>query len=389
MLLSHKPQNHIIMFVSNFRIKLLSVLILISFAATSYSQDVNRVSLGDYEREINRKVLHIPDIPGYVTLKGDFHMHTMMSDGHVWPEYRIREAWKEGLDVIAITDHIEYLPHKDYLKSDHNSAFEIAKSRAEEMNILLVRGSEITRSMPPGHLNAIFLEDSNPLEKEEPMDAIKAAADQGAFIFWNHPGWASQQPDTTIWWDIHTTLLENGWLHGVEVINGGEWYPVAMNWCKDKNLTVMANSDVHDAMDYKYDFSLPNSHRPMTLVFSNDRSLDGIKEALFSHRTVGFTGTQLMGAEDLIIGLFTESVKIHPPYHTTERRGRSTVYRELENISDLTFVLEKADGNGSSRKIELKPHSMTILTIADGDEMQYKLVNCWTGSSDHPVIQFE
>ena len=35
----------------------------------------------------------IPDIPGYVTLKCDFHMHTVFSDGNVWPPIRTEEAW--------------------------------------------------------------------------------------------------------------------------------------------------------------------------------------------------------------------------------------------------------------------------------------------------------
>ena len=38
----------------------------------------------------------LPDIPGYITLKGDFHMHTPFSDGTVWPDgqgYGSLERW--------------------------------------------------------------------------------------------------------------------------------------------------------------------------------------------------------------------------------------------------------------------------------------------------------
>jgi hypothetical protein len=365
-------------------------LLVLAASANTIAQNVNRVSLNDYERTRDRKVIHIPDLPGYVTLKGDFHMHSIFSDGHVWPEFRVAEAWKEGLDVIAITDHIEYLPHGDYTLGDHNVAFEIARSAAEEMNIILIRSAEITRSMPPGHLNALFLEDANLLDKEDPMAAIEAAADQGAFIFWNHPGWASQQPDTTKWWDLHTTLLENGWMHGVEVANGGEWYPIAMDWCMEKPLTALANSDVHTPIDYDYDLSLAHSHRPMTLIIAKDRSEEGVKEALFSRRTIGFTGEQLMGPEDLIVGLFNESVKIHPTFQTTERGSRSRISRELENPTDLTFILEEEGESAQGRRIELRPHSMVILRYnSDRQELRYRLVNCWTGSDDHPVVEFD
>ena len=40
--------------------------------------------------------IDIPDIPGYITMKCDFHMHTVFSDGSVWPQIRAEEAWREG-----------------------------------------------------------------------------------------------------------------------------------------------------------------------------------------------------------------------------------------------------------------------------------------------------
>lgn len=54
-----------------------------------------------------RKEVKIPDLPGYKTLKGDFHVHTVYSDGRVWPDIRIQEAWHDGLDVIALTDQYQ------------------------------------------------------------------------------------------------------------------------------------------------------------------------------------------------------------------------------------------------------------------------------------------
>ncbi len=50
---------------------------------------------------------------------------------------------------------------------------------AENLNILLIRGAEITRKMPPGHLNALFLDDNNLLEDEDPMRQIEAAVKAG------------------------------------------------------------------------------------------------------------------------------------------------------------------------------------------------------------------
>ncbi len=184
-----------------------------------------------------RDTIRIPDIPGYVNLKYDPHMHTVFSDGRVWPTIRVDEAWREGLDAISITDHIECRPFCNDVVSDHNRAYEIARPTAQQLNILLIHGTEITRSMPPGHFNAVFLKDANPVDVEDWRDALRAAKEQDVFIFWNHPGWARQQPDTTLWFEEHTWLLENGMLHGIEVVNGRSYYPEAHRWCLEKNLT--------------------------------------------------------------------------------------------------------------------------------------------------------
>lgn len=72
-----------------------------------------------------RHEIQFPDPPGYQTLKCDLHMHTVFSDGNVWPTIRIDEAWRQGLDVISITDHIEYQPHQDDIPTNHNRPYEL------------------------------------------------------------------------------------------------------------------------------------------------------------------------------------------------------------------------------------------------------------------------
>jgi len=137
----------------------------------------------------SKGTINFPDIPGCKTLKCDLHMHTVFSDGQVWPTVRVDEAFRLGLDAISITDHIEYQPHGNDIPTNHNRPYEIALQSAKEKNILLVKGTEITRSTPPGHFNAIFLEDVNPVDTKDLLEATKAAQAQGAFIFWNHPDW--------------------------------------------------------------------------------------------------------------------------------------------------------------------------------------------------------
>ena len=52
--------------------------------------------------------LQYPNIDGFITLKTDLHQHTVFSDGEVWPSIRVNEALRENLDVISLTEHLEY-----------------------------------------------------------------------------------------------------------------------------------------------------------------------------------------------------------------------------------------------------------------------------------------
>ena len=68
-----------------------------------------------------------PNLDGYITLLADLHQHTVFSDGNVWPATRVEEAAREGLDVISLTDHIEYTPHKQDIPVDYSRAYKVAK----------------------------------------------------------------------------------------------------------------------------------------------------------------------------------------------------------------------------------------------------------------------
>lgn len=344
----------------------------------------------------SRKIIHIPDIPGFNTLKCDFHIHTVFSDGTVWPTVRVEEAWREGLDAISITDHIEYRPHSKDVVSDHNRSFEIAEPLAKSLNILLIRGAEITRSMPPGHLNALFIRNANLLEREDVFDAVREARDQGAFILWNHPGWRAQQPDTTLWWDEHTRLLESDLMHGIEVFNFDEHYPEAIDWARKKQLTVFANTDIHAPIGMTYDIG--NNHRPMTLVFARSRTEGGIREALFSRRTVAWFNNTLVGRANLLEPLFFASLKIiNMPGRL---RMGETKKIQIKNNSDVPYELELVQpgvGFDAPETIELKPHHITLLELSGNSEQvagmnelkaYYKVKNMMVSSTENLVVTF-
>lgn len=290
----------------------------------------------------NRSELIFPDIPGYMTLKCDFHVHSCFSDGYVWPSERVTEAWMEGLDAIAITDHIEYRPHAKYISSDLNASWEIARKQAEKYNVILIRGAEITRNMPPGHFNAIFLSDVNPIAQEKFIDAIEAAVKQDAFIFWNHPGWRQGAADTPYWYPVHKELLQKGYMHGIEVVNWDYYYPEAFAYALDSGLTMMGNSDIHGSSS-EMRLQDPNWHRPVTLVFATSRTTEAVREALKAGRTAVWQKSQLFAREEFAAPLVSGALQVVTPVVPMGESGKGSLV--LRNNSDLELRLTPVKGD--------------------------------------------
>jgi hypothetical protein len=306
-----------------------------------------------------RKIINLPDLPGYITLKCDFHMHTVFSDGNVWPTIRVGEAYRDGLDAIAITDHIEYSPKKDYIPIDHNAAWKIAEPVAKEYNIILVHGTEITRKMPPGHFNALFIDDASLLDVDSAMDAFAAAIKQGAFLQWNHPGWKAQEPDgIPKLYPIHKDLISRGWLHGIEFFNDNEYYPLVLTFCKKYNLAVMANSDTHGIISETY--TEPEyTNRPMTLVFATERSSDALKEAMFKGRTLAYFKDILAGKEEYARPFFYQCISVKKPFLQDDKN----IYFEIANNSDIPFYLVNGKPD-APQYVTLAANSITRVAVS-------------------------
>jgi len=280
---------------------------------------LKQMKLLNYRYNIN-----IPDILGYQTLKCDFHMHTVFSDGQVWPSMRVIEAWNDGLDAIAITDHIENKKHKDVLQIDLNKSGEIACEKGKEIGILVIRGAEITRKKPLGHINALFLQDVSKLEVPDEMDAVNEAVRQGAYLIWNHPGWPN---DSSTMYPVHKELISQKKIRGAEVFNGSESYPKVLDWCDEYGIAYFANTDLHYASANSYREKL---QRPMTLVFAKGRSVEDIREALFDGRTLAFYCNNLAGKEEYLKEMVKNSLSIKIVNAEKE-------IIEISNRSDITY----------------------------------------------------
>ncbi|PKO98292.1 MAG: histidinol-phosphatase [Bacteroidetes bacterium HGW-Bacteroidetes-8] len=266
----------------------------------------NKVTYPEYSA-VYRANFTFPQVNGYKVVVCDFHTHTMFSDGLVWPTLRVAEAWTGGLDALSITDHIEYRPYRKYTNNDHNTSYEIALSAARNSGLILIRGTEITRTQKTlGHYNALFIKDANPIAVEDPKASIVAAKNQGGFIIWNHPGWAV---DTTYIKEFQADLFKDKLIDGIEVFNNSEFYPRVVSWAVDMGLTMIATSDVHGNVE-SGTLLEKGFKRPVTLVLAKEKSAEGIREALDNRRTVAWFQNMLAAHEDVAKQFVTANISV-------------------------------------------------------------------------------
>ena len=284
---------------------------------------------------------------GKYFISSDLHIHTVFSDGLVWPTVRVDEALRDSLDLISLTEHIEYQPWRvDIPHKNKNRSFQIASGYIRKQPLAIVHGTEITKDMPPGHFNAIFIDDANKFfdDKKNPLEfenAIKEANNQGAFVFWNHPMWESHRRDGIARLEpIHKKIIKQNHLHGIEVVNMFTFSEEAMQIALDNNLTIMGTSDVHVLIDWDFKNKRESFHRPITFIMSENRTIQSTKDALFK-------GNTFIWYHDLIIGK-EENLKI--------------VAEENFSINSLGYKFDFFDSK-TILKLELINHSVAPLKI--------------------------
>lgn len=328
----------------------------------------------------------IPEIPGYTTLKCDFHLHTVFSDGSVWPNLRVNEAVRDGLDVIAMTDHIDYEGLPEFIDKDYNKPYEIAKKAAEGKELIVINGGEISPRVSPYHNNAIFLKDVNKLpidymketkkkfvmketiKKEELVAPFLEAQRQDAFVFYNHPGYSWwDKKDTAIFTNLHKELFDKGIIKGVEVVNG-RYNIIAHRIAEEYNLTMFGNSDAHGDVYYTY----RNSHRPMTLVFAKEKSEEGVKEALLARRTAVYVDDFIIARQPEAEAFFKASLEIE--YKRRDRNGEPILEITVLNNSEIPYSVRIRSG------YEVENYPLGQLVLTPSEPVKFILKELW----DHP-----
>ena len=304
----------------------------------------NEPKHGSYEDHGTNRKMEFPDAPdGSRILSADLHTHSVFSDGHVWPSIRVEEADLDGLDALALTEHLEHQPKAaDIPHPDRNRSYQVALREAAASKIaavMLINGAEISRGMPPGHVNAVFLDDANKLRVDDAEAAVLAANDQGAFVFWNHPNWLPQAPDGVARiLPFHQKLIRAGKLHGVEVANGtlDAYSEHALGIALEYNLTILGTSDIHGLIDWTHNGG-NGGHRPLTLVLAKDRSTSALKQALFAGRTVAWINDDLIGRSENVDQVFRSCVTISPKAYLAKS---SVLEISLVKNCPLAFTLK-------------------------------------------------
>lgn len=365
------------------------------------NKDINRHSMR-YSRGARTEIV-LPQVNGYNIYKADLHTHSAFSDGSVLPEYRVKEAWVDGLDVMAVTEHIEYRRQEpkmleylqDYAKKgeeidnwdiinkpadkkgirvDLNYAVTLSQKAAEQYGLLIIPGTEITRNPQQiGHYNALFTTDNNAIYDADPLQSFRNAKAQGALIQHNHPGWQRKSIDMP---EFEVKAYAEGLIDGIEIMNGSDFYPGAIDRAKELGLFMSANTDIHGttAMDY----ANVEVGRNMTLIFAKEKTLEAMREALEARRTLAYAFGNVAGDEQLLKDFFLACVKFEPVMKDYKNRQIFTI----TNTSSIPFAFRIGGGN----VVWLDPFS-TI--SAKTNNIKITVENMWYGVDKHPVLEIK
>lgn len=393
------------------RLLTLAVALAATLSASAqlyYTDSANKDMLRFNEREGRQRMeMVLPQVRGFNIYKADLHNHTIFSDGSVTPEFRIKEAWHDGLDVIAVTEHVEYRPYEGKMMnfltgyvpkdikpansnvirseatdagilSDLNYPVKLYQSAAKAYGITVIPGAEITREPTViGHYNALFTKDNNTIYAKDPMQSIRNAKAQGAIVMQNHPGWRRTTLDMM---EFEEKVYAANLIDGIEIMNGGEFYPRAITRALKNKFFMASNTDIHGSTAEDYVLG-GDGTRNMTFIFAQENTLEALREALEAQRTLAYSHGTLAGEESLLVDLFKASVATKVIQKAAN--GSKTV--QLTNNSSIKYTLRF----GNANPVILNPFTSIRATSGKDGKLSVKVENMWCGEDAHPVVEWQ
>ena len=359
-----------------------------------------------------RTEIILPKVNGLNIYKADLHIHTIYSDAQLTPEQRIKEAWFDGLDIVSITDHLEVRNNEpkmlEYLKgytdgvakkavnhrihvkpadgegikADLNLSTKLAQKAAEAYGdaLLVIPGCEITRRPKTiGHYNVLFTTDNNAIYDPDPMQSLRNAREQGALITQNHPGWARKSCDIT---EFEQKAFDAGLIDGVEIMNNISFYPKAMQRCIDKNLYMVACTDIHAQTNM---YSSNGVFRTMTFVFAKENTAKAVRKALEKRMTLAYCAGHIAGDAALLQDFFKASVSCKLLAYG--KKGRAT--HALTNNTSIGYKLRIG-----RKEMVLPPFQTITITLNKGKDgkdkdVTFQVANMWEVGYKNPTIIYK
>ena len=359
-----------------------------------------------------RTEIILPQVNGLNIYKADLHAHSIYSDAELTPEQRVKEAWFDGLDIFAMTDHVEYRRHEPnmlkFLKgytggkakkainsnvirkdateqgilADLNLPTKLAQKTAKAFGdaLLIIPACEITREPRTiGHFNALFTTDNNAIYDIDPLQSLRNAKKQGALITQNHPGWGRKTCDIT---EFEQKAFDEKLIDGVEIMNGYWFYPKAMQRCVDWNLYMLGCTDIHNQTNH---YRENGYFRTMTLIFAKENTAKAVRKALEKGMTLAYSAGNIAGDAKLLQDFFKASVSCK--FLSRGRKDAATY--ALTNSTSIGYKIRVG------RKVLELPAFQTI-TLSVGKtkegkdkDVVFSVANMWEVGYKNPKIVFK
>jgi len=303
-----------------------------------------------------------PKVGKYEVLACDFHMHTTYSDGGIRPRERVLEAYRQGYDAIAISDH------------GRTEAYYDALNLANALGIILIRAFEsgmagqehfVVLNAPDGYTPV----DAHnwAMTKDGPtafyQDQLETIAKLGGLVIYAHPHVGYREP--VLW------AVKRGLIQGLEVKNGvvgSGWntvqshgsycYPSAFDFALKNKLAIIANSDSHGPRAAKSE---------ITYVLVRKRSVKGILDAIKAQRTFAYFDGMVWGPGKLLADTFKAGIAI------TEADSDAK-YVRIHNRGPIPLKIRRSE----AAVIDIGPYGEAMVPVKDAvSGMSWELENVW------------
>ena len=358
-----------------------------------------------------RTEITLPKVNGYTCYKADFHTHTMFSDADLTPRQRIREAWHDGLDIICLSDHLEYRrqeqmmlnalapynadgkPYTYYpaniegvksdrvtgVKCNYDAIYDEAKAfiESEALPLMLVKGIELSREpFTLGHFGALFVKDISSIYDRDIKQALRNVHAQGGLVIHNHPAYRRTTSDKS---KEQAELYAEGLIDGVEIVNDMTFYPKMIRRAIEENLIMIGASDIHRPTAETYGFR--GHFRTMTFVMAKECTEKAIREALEKRRTIAYSGGQLMGEQKLLSDFFNAAIECTV---LGKSKKSGALFLRFRNESSIPFRICY-----NNAIYEVEPFKSVNMTYTGALQPKFTIENMWHIDYQHPNIVVE